>query len=182
MPWSDALSLSWATHVQHVVDRSNRLFAQCVSWCRAERLPLHTASSIFLVHAQHCLGLGIPHRITHCPQESGSCVAQVELVLAALAHWFACLPSCILDARNMGHSRTQHVASFLDHLHLSSDGGLNPKSVISLTMVAQSCHSGIASLSVVHFSSLCILPVGGGPDPTTFSRPRPRLGSRLMGP
>ena len=26
-------TLSWAAHVQHVVNRSNRLFAQCVSWC-----------------------------------------------------------------------------------------------------------------------------------------------------
>ena len=27
--------------------------------------------------AQHCLGLGILWRITHCPQESGSCIALV---------------------------------------------------------------------------------------------------------
>ena len=34
-------TLSWATHVQHVVNRGSRLFAQCVSWCPAERLPLY---------------------------------------------------------------------------------------------------------------------------------------------
>ena len=42
-------TMSWAAHVQHVVNRGNRLFAQCVSWCRAERLPLHMASSIFVL-------------------------------------------------------------------------------------------------------------------------------------
>ena len=49
-------------------------------------------------------------------------------------------------ARNMGQLRTQHVTlwallcptrvvSHLDHLHLSPDGGLSPKSVISSMMV-----------------------------------------------
>ena len=37
-------------HVQHLVSRGNRLFAQCVSWCRAEHLPVHMASSIFCVY------------------------------------------------------------------------------------------------------------------------------------
>ena len=52
-------TLSWAAHVQHVVNRGNRLFAQCVSWCRAdERLPLHMASSIFLVHVLPSIAWG----------------------------------------------------------------------------------------------------------------------------
>ena len=51
-------TLSWAAHVQHVVNRGNRLFAQCVSWCRAERLPLHMASSIFLVYVLPSIAWG----------------------------------------------------------------------------------------------------------------------------
>ena len=58
-----------------------------------------------------------------------------------------CFPGCIPDARNMGQLCTQHVSLFgrsfaqrvwchiWDHLHLSPDGGLSPKSVISLMMV-----------------------------------------------
>ena len=43
-------ALSWSKHVQHLVSRGNRLFAQCVPWCRAEHLPVHMASSIFSVY------------------------------------------------------------------------------------------------------------------------------------
>ena len=43
-------TLRWTQHAQHLVQRGNRLFAQCVSWCRSERLPLAMASSIFMVH------------------------------------------------------------------------------------------------------------------------------------
>ena len=83
-------TLSWAAHVQHVVNRGNRLFAQCVSWCRAERLRLHITSSIFLVYVLPSIAWGgIPCRIPHCRQESGSCIAQVGSVPVGLAHWFA---------------------------------------------------------------------------------------------
>ena len=43
-------TLRWTQHAQHLVQRGNRLFAQCVSWCRSERLPLAMASSIFMVY------------------------------------------------------------------------------------------------------------------------------------
>ena len=43
-------ALYWSKHVQHLVSRGNRLFAQCVPWCRAEHLPVHMASSIFSVY------------------------------------------------------------------------------------------------------------------------------------
>ena len=34
-------------HLQHLIDRGNRLFARYVSWCRFDRLPLRTISYIF---------------------------------------------------------------------------------------------------------------------------------------
>ena len=33
-------TLSWCNHVDHLVDRGRRLFAQCVSWVRSEGLPV----------------------------------------------------------------------------------------------------------------------------------------------
>ena len=44
------LTLRWTQHAQHLVQRGNRLFAQCVSLCRSERLPLAMASSILMVY------------------------------------------------------------------------------------------------------------------------------------
>ena len=43
-------TLTWTKHVQLLISRGNRLFAQCVAWCRAEHLPVHMASSIFRVY------------------------------------------------------------------------------------------------------------------------------------
>ena len=41
--------LSWTPHAQHLVSRGNRLFAQCVAWCKSERL------FAVCVHALHFL-------------------------------------------------------------------------------------------------------------------------------
>ena len=43
-------TLSWTKHVQFLISRGNRLFAQCVAWCRAEHVPVQMASSIFRVN------------------------------------------------------------------------------------------------------------------------------------
>ena len=91
-----------------------------------------------------------------------------------------CFPSCILDARNMGQLRTcvtlwallcpTRVVSHLDHLHLSPDGGLSPKPIISLMVACTIAAAvGIASLSVVLFPPSAFS-VGGGPDPTAYGR------------
>ena len=83
-------TLSWAD-VQHVVNRGNRLLA----WYRAGRLPLHMASSIFLVRlAQHCLGRNsLPHHplpsrvwIVRCGSGFGSCWVG-PLVRPMLVFW-----------------------------------------------------------------------------------------------
>ena len=34
-------------HIRKLISRGNRLFAQCVSWCRSEHLPLAFASNVF---------------------------------------------------------------------------------------------------------------------------------------
>ena len=82
--------------------------------------------------------------------------------------------SGILDARNMGQLRTQHVSLFgrsfahacgvISGSPLSPDGGLSPKSVISYR-----AGMGIASLCVVHFPPSAFS-IGGGPDPTAYGR------------
>ena len=49
-PYLDVIltpSLSWTPHAQHLESRGNRLFAQCVAWCKSERLPLRFASTLF---------------------------------------------------------------------------------------------------------------------------------------
>ena len=40
-------TLSWS---KHLVSRGKRFFAQCVSWCRVQHLPVHMTSSILCVH------------------------------------------------------------------------------------------------------------------------------------
>ena len=42
-------TLTWSSHIKDLLDGGNRL-AQCVSWCRSERLPLHVGSSIFMTY------------------------------------------------------------------------------------------------------------------------------------
>ena len=42
-----------------LLERGNMLFAQCVSWCGSERLPLHMASSIFSVCLMPSVSWGI---------------------------------------------------------------------------------------------------------------------------
>ena len=84
-------TLSWAAHVKHVVDRGNRVFAQCVSWCRAERLPLHTASSIFLVYVLPSIAWGSEF-LTASPTALKSldrALRKWVRFLLGLAHWFA---------------------------------------------------------------------------------------------
>ena len=39
-------SLTWVLHIRKLIARGNRLFAQCVSWCRSEHLPLVFASNL----------------------------------------------------------------------------------------------------------------------------------------
>ena len=51
-------TLTWSSHIKHLLDRGNRLFAQCVSWCRSERLPLHVASSIFMTYVLPSMSWG----------------------------------------------------------------------------------------------------------------------------
>ena len=70
-----SLSQSWAAHVQLVVDRGNRQFAQCVSSILGVRLASIAWGSEFLAESPTAL--------------TGPCVAQVGSVLAGLAHWFA---------------------------------------------------------------------------------------------
>ena len=49
--------LSWTPHAQHLVSRGNRLFAQCVAWCKSERLFAVCVHALhFLRVAEHLLG------------------------------------------------------------------------------------------------------------------------------
>ena len=40
-------TLSWTAHARHLVTRGNRLFANCVAWCKTEGLSLRFASTLF---------------------------------------------------------------------------------------------------------------------------------------
>ena len=40
-------TLSWTAHTRHLVTRGNRLFAQCVAWCKTEGLSLRFTSTLF---------------------------------------------------------------------------------------------------------------------------------------
>ena len=51
-------TLSWTAHARHLVTRGNRLFAQCVAWCKTEGLSLRFASTCSPpCVAQHLLGV-----------------------------------------------------------------------------------------------------------------------------
>ena len=75
------------------------------------------------------------------------------------------------------------VVSYLDHLHLSPDGGLSPKFVISLTMVCTiALQWGLHLCLLSRF--LCIFrwwwPRSHSLRTRLFSRPRPRLGRAII--
>ena len=40
-------SLTWVSHIRKLITRANRLFAQCMSWCCSEHLPLVFPSKLF---------------------------------------------------------------------------------------------------------------------------------------
>ena len=83
-------SWSWTPHAQHPTSRGNRLFAQCVAWCKSERLPLRFASTLFLhfLHvAEHLLG----------PSVAQLCVATLREVPSGLAAWLS-HRICVLGA------------------------------------------------------------------------------------
>ena len=78
----------WAAHTWWI-EATDCL--RCVSWCRAERFPLHRASSIFLVVrlAQYCWGSDLTHypqRIVRCAGVVASCWTGL-LVHPMLVSW-----------------------------------------------------------------------------------------------
>ena len=81
-------TLSWAVHVHH------RPFAQCVSWCCAERLPLHTASSIFLVYVLPSIAWG--SEFLAAPPTA------LKSLDRALRRWGRCLLSWPTGSPNVG--------------------------------------------------------------------------------
>ena len=159
-------TLSWAAHVQHVVNRGNRLFAQCVPWC-AERFPLHMASSIFLVYVLPSIAWGSEFLaapwgrfLLGWPTGSPNVGVLVELgwpdaerispgrLLSLFGRVTSMIngpiPVAVFQAASQmpgtwalahstcvtlwAHLCLTRVVSHLDHLHLSPDGRLSPKS------------------------------------------------------
>ena len=62
-------TLCWTQHAQHLVQHGNRLFTQCVFWCRSERLPLAMASSIFMENVLPSVSWGTEF-FSHSPPAS----------------------------------------------------------------------------------------------------------------
>ena len=72
-------TLSWTKHVQLLISRGNRLFTQCVAWCRVEHLPVHMASSIFRVYVLPSVSWGSEF-FAHSP-------AALDLLDGAIRRW-----------------------------------------------------------------------------------------------
>ena len=53
------LRMSLSAHARHLVSRGNRLFAQCVAWCKSERLPLRFASTLFMSYVLPSISWGV---------------------------------------------------------------------------------------------------------------------------
>ena len=51
-------SLSWVPDIRKLISRGKRLFAQCVSWCRTEHLPLALASNLFRTYVLPSVSCG----------------------------------------------------------------------------------------------------------------------------
>ena len=90
-------SLSWVPHIRKLISRGNRLFAQCVSWCRSEHLSLAFASNLFHTDVLPSVSWGAEF----C---SGSTPA-ARLLDGAIRRWSRCL---------LGAPRGSPVA--VDHL------------------------------------------------------------------
>ena len=76
-------SLSWVPHIRKLISRGHRLFAQCVSWCSSERLPVQFASHLFLTYVLPSVSWG-------CEFCLGSAPA-MRLLDGALRRWGRCL-------------------------------------------------------------------------------------------
>ena len=72
-------SLSWLPHVRHLISRGNRLFAQCVSWCRSDRLPVHFAASLFKSYVLPSISWGLEFCLISSPA--------IRLLDGALRRW-----------------------------------------------------------------------------------------------
>ena len=80
LPWCRVTSsLSWLPHVRHLVSRANRLFAQCVSWCRSDRLPVHFAASLFKSYVLPSISCGLGFCLNSSPA--------IRLLDGALHRW-----------------------------------------------------------------------------------------------
>ena len=83
-------TFSW-THAQNLLDRGHRLFAQCVSWCRSEHLPLTLASSIFMTHILASVPWGSEFLLLlpFSAENSRPCSTQMEAPHDGLAKCFS---------------------------------------------------------------------------------------------
>ena len=72
-------SLSWLPHVRHLISRGNRLFAQCVSLCRSDRLPVHFAASLFKSYVLPSISWGLEFCLNSSPA--------IRLLDGALRRW-----------------------------------------------------------------------------------------------
>ena len=72
-------TLSWAAHARHLVTRGNRLFAQCVAWCKTEGLSLRFASTLFTSYVLPSISWGSEFFISSPPA--------LRVIDSALRRW-----------------------------------------------------------------------------------------------
>ena len=85
-PTQKSLTLSWCNHVDHLVDRGRRLFAQCVSWVRSEGLPVSFSLFLLSTYVLPSASFGI--------EFAGECPRSLARFDRALRQWGRHLLGC----------------------------------------------------------------------------------------
>ena len=109
-------SLNWNPHIRTLIARGNRLFVQCVSWCRSEHLPLVFASNLFHTYV-------LPNVLWGAVFCSGS-VPAVRLQDGTILRWSRCLlgwprgsPIPAVHLESGWHHKSVVVPVWTHHLH-----------------------------------------------------------------
>ena len=81
-------TLSWTAHARHLVTRGNRLFAQCVAWCKTEGLSLCFASTLFTSYVLPSISWGSEFFISSPP--ALRVTAPLGQIPSRMALWLSC--------------------------------------------------------------------------------------------
>ena len=83
-------TLSWTAHARHLVTRGNRLFAQCVVWCKTEWLSFRFASTLFTSYVLPSISWGYEFFFSSPPALRVIDSAQRGQIPSGMALWLPC--------------------------------------------------------------------------------------------